>query len=1554
MEEKDSGYMQIEHESFSNVYHHKKDTKGLALFIIFDTCQQTLDMSTKICQQIEESLSNFSFDSKFINTTNLGNPKSFQEEFVNTLISENYSCLIAFLIGDMAPVEYSDQRLSYILRNDNITVQVISHQEINKMVYDTISSLHKTVPALIFHSFISHNNTAIPPDGFNFDNMFLCYVSNDEGSLPVGTYHHQLISSLYKVLKGLLTNELMLLIELFTKVRDHYYKCLIAKAKKNFNKTITLYAKNTLRRPMVIKQGNVFLKNKKNITKLQEAPPGIFFLFYSSSILGIKWTYMVNLFEKIKKTFKEMYFIIGEDINLRDRKNYSQILEMNKSLAINCKSLFVLVVTSDSYSVGNKIYFDDGTTLEIEEFSQNLANSFPNIPKVIFISQVFEKRNTSLLNISTEYEHMMVVHSIEKELSNSSLIRNFSMEINNEYFAEIHTILRASILNSTQSTRIQIVDGFRKNFYINYHGHIAQLLNTESDEFIRVYNESSMEGIESFKFYRLMVVGPEGVGKTSLLHVLTGQTLDDNEKGTEFLNKYNLLVQKMSNDWDNVEELNTFIQSIEDTIQDLTMKVVADKLLNYQDSPTTQQCAYNILEKHEIQPARRREFTHSKFLKTISSPLLPEKPERLSISESKSKKASTLLPLPSELAKSKEEIDYRSHKKVSSSLDRIQCLRSKTEFFSAWDFGGQNYLYCLHSLFLSPRSVYLLLIDLTIEDLEKEVVPRHREGRQNLRSKPGVPRTYLEVYEFWLNAIYSVSKTALRDSYHSFAKIIFIFSKADEVVNPEEIARQHLETIKSHMYKKNNAFELVHEEDRLFIISCKTNSPYFNSLTELKSTIKRISDQVAFGQPIPIRWLKLANDILRDEQPILDKSRIQYLAECSKCTQHLHHFLRFFHEIGFFFYKEGKVITNIQMFLNIINQILFPTVEEEKGNEMRIKMYKEDIEVCNNEGKLSIQLFDYIINCMEIPTQRESILELLQVYGILIQCKSDDGKNFFYIPYLLNGSLEDLMIGQKPNTLKYVFFMYFPDGFLPTSLYFTLLSKCIRKEERNRLPKLGCDCALLYVRESLFVSFDYSTDRSYIIISFFTINSESIDEEYMNSIIINYLTFLQISIVEIQTLIPCGNLARIMFVCDSCDTLSLLKKGQKPTCSLDTVFSLDPTPKKVFCCNNQRKLLSEFISTKDPIFNQINNVSFDYTQLAQFILNNTAKVMRLLNWRELSSTLYSYGLISIQTLSIILNKDLSLNNLSKELLMEMVLKSASWAIIFLNALQKHSERIEHFQLYKLIEKEAKLSRHDSFNSHIYHMKKYPHGIAFIVNIENFKNDRKRREGSKHDVASLRRMFNFLQYDTRVYEDLTRREYIKAQNYIRALNHSEYDSFFCVIMSHGNEKGEVIFSNEKPLRKDRIVAQFSPKYCEQLKEKPKIFIFQACRGTTGKSIRTQTDGGPADVQLLPDYLKSPTDNVCKDSVSTDEQKSSALCCDFMDTFIGDSTVDQYVAYREPTRGTFFIESFCSVMQSCSDREFTHIMMEVRRDVSHKSNQLIQCTEDTNRLQGPVYF
>ena len=358
-----------------------------------------------------------------------------------------------------------------------------------------------------------------------------------------------------------------------------------------------------------------------------------------------------------------------------------------------------------------------------------------------------------------------------------------------------------------------------------------------------------------------------------------------------------------------------------------------------------------------------------------------------------------------------------------------------------------------------------------------------------------------------------------------------------------------------------------------------------------------------------------------------------------------------------------------------------------------------------------------------------------------------------------------------------------------------------------------------------------------------------------------------------------------------------------------------------------------------------------------FIINNRDIFIKNMNWRRLSTALYSYGLVNIQRYWTLYNKDISLDNLAEEFLIEFVHKGPLWAIKLYIVLHTISDNPGHRYLISYINRsveahhKSELSKvnevhsvHEIIDSSIYLMNKRPHGIALIINIETFIDTGPfaNRIGSEHDVTSLIRVFDFIEYDTKVFVNLTRREFLKALRKIRDSDHSIFDSFFCVIMSHGNYKGEVIFADNKPLSKSKIMSEFSPRYCKGLESKPKIFLFQACRETINPTVNLQLEGEVNQVGLFDDQLIGSTE--------IEEKTTDTL----MDTFIGDSTINQYLSFRFKTKGTIFIQSFCSVMQSCSNREFTHIMMEVRRKVSLDSNQLIQCTEDTSRLLGPVYF
>ena len=1211
---------------------------------------------------------------------------------------------------------------------------------------------------------------------------------------------------------------------------------------------------------------------------------------------------------------------------------------------------------------------------------------------------------------------------------------------------ELHTILSNTVNDSIEPSSIQVLDGFKNNFYLNYQCYLAQQINIESTEFKEHYERACREGSEPFKYYRLMIVGPEGVGKTSLLRALTGQTFQEDENTTKFVDKYNLQVQKLSHDWSKIESIEIYKENIEQTRQDLATKNAAEKAVKSKikssKSLTKETSKTSSLSPEKVPtiassesktfPQTTKIHESKTVTKSINSsetsqilnsdnvsnslkdaisnninesnnfsnfeevPQSKKIPESNSIgSFSKIQESSNVPKLnivpnsdddPNSIEPDDSITTELGKKPVSISpvkrkgpLGKIQSLKSKFDFLTAWDFAGQNYLYCFHSIFLSPRSVYIIPIDLTIKDLNANIEKRKRNDRHDLRSNSGVPRTYMEVYEFWLGAIYSVCKTLQITGHYNTSKIIFVFTKADKVPNAKETARTHFEALKLHLSRAINAFSLVHDGDELFLLSCKTGTKYFEEIAKLKAAVKRVSDQVAFERPIPIKWLKLANEILKEKLPILDRCRIQFLVEKSDCSKDIKYFLQFFHEIGFFFCKQDTIIIDIQCFLNLLYHILFPSsvIQRENISIEQFELYEKNYEV----GKISLHIFEKILDLLQIRVLGESVLELLQLFGILVRCQSKEIlSDTFYIPYLLTGSLNDIKQCLPPHTLIASFFIYFPDGFLPASLYFTLLSKCIRKSELQKLSEsvLGFDCAIFYVCDSMFVALDYFSNRDKILINFYSLNAFSTCEEETRLELVHYLIFLQLILAEIQTkLIPSGNLAKIMFSCHICN-----KHGESPSWSLDSIISVENKDLKSFinlwdnsenssllsilgksfCCSEQLLQIDQY---KQCTLSKHHRISFSNSKLAEFILNNREKVIKRLNWKHLTYIMYVYGLISVQRYTKIIDNESIVTELSEELLWELVHKGPEWAIKFYFALRAGLNNPGHYILVKLIDNHMDLTDGYDLQDHqqitkrkfreCYKMNKNRHGIAFIVNVESFEYGKQKRKGSIHDVAYLKRVFDTLQYDFRVFENVTLKKFLKALKFVRSRDHSNYDSFFCIIMSHGNDKGEIIFANNKPLSKSKIVSEFSPLYCKGLESKPKMFLFQACRGNKGADVNIQLKGDVCQSdELLSDIVKDNRAFNTNNAINPEQEPSSVPIGDEIDIFIGDSTVNQYVSYRNESKGTFFIQSFCSVMESCSHMEFTHIMMEVRRKVSLFSKGYRQCTVDTNTLKGQVYF
>ena len=194
----------------------------------------------------------------------------------------------------------------------------------------------------------------------------------------------------------------------------------------------------------------------------------------------------------------------------------------------------------------------------------------------------------------------------------------------------------------------------------------------------------------------------------------------------------------------------------------------------------------------------------------------------------------------------------------------------------------------------------------------------------------------------------------------------------------------------------------------------------------------------------------------------------------------------------------------------------------------------------------------------------------------------------------------------------------------------------------------------------------------------------------------------------------------------------------------------------------------------------------------------------------------------------------------------------------------------------------------------YPMTSRPRGICLIINnlVFNDKNTPD-RYGAERDEAALHQLFgDELGFDVHVENDLQKSEMLQVAVEFAAEDHCEYSVFVCFLMSHGGECGTLEGVGGRTIRIDDITAEFTSSRCPSLANKPKLFIIQACRGTS------------EDPNLLAAHhfaADSAMGRLVNDS--TLPRSDTPNESDFL---YANSTVPGYVSRRNETSGSPFIQ------------------------------------------------
>ncbi|KAK2532122.1 caspase-8 [Columba livia] len=250
----------------------------------------------------------------------------------------------------------------------------------------------------------------------------------------------------------------------------------------------------------------------------------------------------------------------------------------------------------------------------------------------------------------------------------------------------------------------------------------------------------------------------------------------------------------------------------------------------------------------------------------------------------------------------------------------------------------------------------------------------------------------------------------------------------------------------------------------------------------------------------------------------------------------------------------------------------------------------------------------------------------------------------------------------------------------------------------------------------------------------------------------------------------------------------------------------------------------------------------------------------------------------------------------------------------------------------------------------YKMSSRPRGVCLILNNHSFAKareaapelrDMKDRNGTHMDAGTgnmkdefayrlqkqkpgsfscteeaLGRVFSKLHFTVAEYKDLTAEEIRKIVNLFRCEDHKDRDCFVCCVLSHG-KKGIIYGVDGQEVPIQELTTSFTGHNCPSLAGKPKVFFIQACQGDAcQKGVTIETDSLETDARFQLECIPAEADFL-----------------------LGMATLQDYVSYRNPRQGTWYIQALCQHLESSCPRgeDILTILTAVNQEVSRKSGR-----------------
>ena len=471
--------------------------------------------------------------------------------------------------------------------------------------------------------------------------------------------------------------------------------------------------------------------------------------------------------------------------------------------------------------------------------------------------------------------------------------------------------------------------------------------------FCLVYRRALSQGSADVAYGRLMLLGPAGVGKTCFKRGLMNLPFDNKTDSTILANVQSVkpgdAVRPVSREWMKQSEgIRGWSEvSEEDEIEELAQLMVL----------------VGTIPKETV--STRSNPTHDNTGQSINLQQLEQLMENVIIEKAMVR------------ANSLKECDARV----------LKCQ----PFFNLWDCGGQPVFLEVLPIFLTSRTMFLLLFNAAKNLNEPWESIYHRKGKKFLEGE--VNMSTLQMMERWIALIYS--HLYEKHDNPGYPRVMPIGTRGDELKQRGEDPKNVLKELEDSLKSKPAMHHVLKQP---IIIDNTTSGKGVHEDSGYQMVRQAMFDMTSsqLKKKTPIAWIlfrKLLQLLQRSPGANIislnDAIAISALAR----MQHdqVRAVLEFYHELGVLLYYPGikglheKIILNPQWFVDCLGKILtLPGADVEGRFEDKMEW-----ELLQNKGILVEKLYNYVLGKCEGIEPKE-LIELLMYFQLAVEVKTDE------------------------------------------------------------------------------------------------------------------------------------------------------------------------------------------------------------------------------------------------------------------------------------------------------------------------------------------------------------------------------------------------------------------------------------------------------------------------------------------------------------------------------------------------------------------------------------